>query len=129
MVPALVVCHGSLGQAFLQALECIFGPVEKLTVLSNEGLSAGSLQQSLEQRLEDIGSEALVFTDYFGGSCATACMAGLSDRSGLRLVSGVNLPMLIYYLTHREEMDLQALLPGLLQRGRDAVRELMPPSG
>ena len=124
MIPALVVCHGSLGEAYLDALGGIFGSFEELHVLSNTGLSAEALEAAISARLDIFGEKGLILTDYFGGSCATACLSAMRSRKGLRLVSGVNLPMLIYYMTHRKEMDMDAILPGVIHRGQNAIREL-----
>ena len=128
MHSALVVCHGELGAAFRDALEGVFGPIEGLGIISNTGLSAELLLDRVEESMDELGGAGLVFTDYFGGSCATACQAALRGRPGFRLVSGVNLPMLIYFFTHRQEMDLEELMKGALQRGQNAIRELSPPA-
>jgi mannose PTS system EIIA component len=127
MVPALVICHGELGAAFMDALGGIFGPVEDFQVISNRGLSAEALENAVAAKMSEMGQEAIIFTDYFGGSCANASLSALKGRPGYRVVSGVNLPMLIYYLTHRSEMDMDAILPGIINRGQNAIRELMPP--
>jgi fructoselysine/glucoselysine PTS system EIIA component len=127
MMRALIVCHGQLGQALVAALSGIFGPLEGVEALSNEGLSAEALTSAVEKSVTAMGGKGVIFTDYFGGSCATACLAQLAARPGLHLVSGVNLPSLIYYLTHRDELAAEALLRGIVHRGQNAVRELGPP--
>ncbi|MBC8366078.1 hypothetical protein H8E52_01575 [bacterium] len=127
MVPALVICHGELGSAFMDALDGIFGPVDEFHVISNRGLSNEALEDAVRAKLGEIGRQALIFTDYFGGSCANASLTVLKGRPDYRVVSGVNLPMLIYYLTHRDEMDMAAILPGIINRGQNAIRELTPP--
>lgn len=127
MMRALIVCHGQLGQALVAALTGIFGPVEGVEALSNDGLSAEALAEAVEKKVEAMGDRGVIFTDYFGGSCAAACLAQLAERPELHLVSGVNLPGLIYYLTHREELAAEALVRGIVQRGQNAVRELGPP--
>jgi len=127
MLPGLVVCHGDLGGAFLEALEGIFGRVTDFEFIGNRGRSADELLRVVSEAMDRLGSRGLVFTDYFGGSCATACVAALRGREGYRVVSGVNLPMLIYFLTHRDEMALDDILPGVIYRGRNAIRELLAP--
>lgn len=127
MIPALIVCHGQLGDAFLAALAGIYGEVKGLETLSNEGLSAEALERAVGAKIEDMGGEGLIFTDYFGGSCATACLAQLAGRSGLHVVSGVNLPTLLFYLAHRHELDVESLVRGIVHRGQNSVRALQPP--
>ncbi len=128
MIPALIVCHGKLGEAFLAALAGIYGEPTGISALSNDGLSAEALDAAVGERMAALGETGLVFTDYFGGSCATACLARLAGRPGLHLISGVNLPILLYYLAHRHELSAPALVRGIIHRGQNAIRELTPPS-
>jgi PTS system mannose-specific IIA component/fructoselysine and glucoselysine-specific PTS system IIA component len=128
MIPALIVCHGKLGDAYLEALAGIYGETTGISALSNDGLSAAVLHAAVAERMAALGETGLVFTDYFGGSCATACLALLGGRPGLHLISGVNLPILLYYLAHRHELSAPALVRGIVHRGQNAIRELTPPS-
>ncbi len=128
MIPAVIVCHGTLGEAYLQALEGIYGEVENLTAISNTGLSAEELQHVVAEHLAAFGERCIIFTDYFGGSCATACLAELPANPDYHLVSGVNLPILLYYLAHRQELAVEDLVQGILHRGQNSIRELIPPS-
>ena len=127
MMRALIVCHGQLGQALVAALVGIFGPLEGVEALSNDGLSAEALTGAVGERVAAMGGRGVIFTDYFGGSCATACLAQLTTRPELHLVSGVNLPSLIYYLSNRDKLAADALLRGIVHRGQNSVRELGPP--
>ncbi len=127
MIPALIVCHGQLGQAFQEALAGIYGELDGIESLSNDGLSAAALEEAVIERIEAMGGRGVIFTDYFGGSCATACLGQLSKWPGLYLVSGVNLPTLLYYLAHRLELEPEALVRGIVHRGQNSVRELLPP--
>ena len=127
MIPAVIVCHGSLGEAYLQALAGIYGETDRLLALSNTGLSAEGLQRALAEQVAGFEERGILFTDYFGGSCANACLDELSARPGWRVVSGVNLPILLYYLAHRHELDIEDLVQGILHRGQNSIRELSPP--
>jgi mannose/fructose-specific phosphotransferase system component IIA len=127
MIPAIIVCHGCLGQNFLEALDGIWGNTEKIATVSNDGLSEEELEKMVEGKVLEFDGEALIFTDYFGGSCATACLSLVNMHDGLRLVSGVNLPILLYYLAHRHEMNIEDLVQGVIHRGQNAIRELTPP--
>ena len=127
MIPAVIVCHGSLGEAYLQALEAIYGEASDLDAVSNVGLSAEALQRAVAERIARFRAGGIAFADYFGGSCATACLAVMSGRSDIHLISGVNLPMLLYYLAHRREMGIKDLVQGILERGQSSIRELAPP--
>ncbi|MCB1162570.1 MAG: hypothetical protein R3C71_03920 [Candidatus Krumholzibacteriia bacterium] len=128
MIPALIVCHGNLGEAYLEALAGIYGDASQMRAISNTGLSAAALAAAVAEGVDALGESGVIFTDYFGGSCATACLAQIVGRPGLHLISGVNLPTLLYYLAHRHELPAPALVRGIIHRGQNAIRELTPPS-
>ena len=68
-VPALLVMHADLSAALLRAASQVYGPVEGIETLSNEGLSKNSLEGAIESRVAGWTGGGLVFTDFFGGSC------------------------------------------------------------
>ncbi|MCP4546130.1 MAG: hypothetical protein GY835_06665 [bacterium] len=127
MIPAIVVCHGTLGRTLCSAAEGIWGQTDRLIAVSNNELCGEGLRTVVADHLDALGGQAIIFTDYFGGSCATACLAVMLGNPRVRLVSGVNLPILIYYLTHRHELEFDDLVAGIIHRGQNSIRELTPP--
>jgi mannose/fructose-specific phosphotransferase system component IIA len=71
---------------------------------------------------------AIVFADLRTGSCGIA--AAYCCRNGERraVVCGVNLPMLLDFVFHRD-LPLDELVERLVDKGRDAIRvtPLSPP--
>lgn len=127
MIPAIIVCHGKLSESLLHAVEGICGQVECMAGMSNDGQSGLELSGRIEKQLLEFGGRTIMFTDYFGGSCATACLSLMAGDESLRLISGVNLPTLIYYLGHRHELEIDELVSGIIHRGQNSIRELHPP--
>ncbi|MBN2169983.1 MAG: hypothetical protein JW819_01525 [Candidatus Krumholzibacteriota bacterium] len=127
MIPAVIVCHGALGEAYLEALAGIYGEVTDVATVTNEDLGAEELESAVAASLERLAGGGIVFTDYFGGSCANACLTLLPARPAVRLISGVNLPVLLYYLAHRHELGMDELVRGIVNRGHNSIRELSPP--
>ncbi len=67
------------------------------------------------------GSGALILIDDYGGSCANA--AQLAARTDLPAVilSGVNLAMLLGFVTWRDDLALDELARRLVAKGREAI--------
>jgi mannose/fructose-specific phosphotransferase system component IIA len=67
--------------------------------------NAGAGRDVLEERVvEAVGAgPAVVFVDMPSGSCLFAAMRRLSVRPDIRVVTGVNLVMLLEFLFHRDE--------------------------
>ena len=95
----VVVGHGSVAQALVEAAEEISGLRGVLVPVSNTGCDRGAL----EARVADAVGEgaAVVFVDLAAGSCLLAVLRRLRDREDVRIVTGVNLAMLVDFLFHR----------------------------
>ena len=121
-VPALIVTHADLAQALVHAAERVVGPIENVTLLSNEGLSRDALEAAIERSVIGWAHGGLLLTDFWGGSCHT-CGASAARRHGeVVIVTGINLPLLLDYLHNRDRLAVGELAERLQQKGRDSIR-------
>lgn len=121
-VPALLVMHADLAQALLRAAEKLYGPVEEVSVLTNEGLSRDALEHAIEDRVAAWEHGGLVFTDVWGGSCHQCGASAARGRGEVVVVTGLNLPTLIDYLHNRDRYTANDLAERLLKKGQDSIR-------
>lgn len=96
----VVVGHGGLAAALASAAEEISGIRGVLVPVSNTGLGREELESRVVEAVA--GRPAVVFVDMPSGSCLFAAMRRLHAREDVRVVTGVNLVMLIEFLFHRE---------------------------
>ncbi len=114
----VVVGHGSLGTALVDAVERIVGSASGLVAVSNSGCDRDQIEARLDAAIN--GQDAILFIDMPSGSCLFAAMRQLKDRPGVRMVTGVNLAMLIEFAFHRDgQVDEVAEL--VAEAGRRAV--------
>jgi len=97
----IVVGHGGVAQALVAAAEEISGVRGSLVAVSNSGLGREQLEQTVVEAVGD--RPAILFVDLPSGSCHFAAMRRLAQRSDLRVVTGVNLVMLLEFLFHLNE--------------------------
>jgi mannose/fructose-specific phosphotransferase system component IIA len=102
----IVVGHGGVAQALVAAAEEISGVRGSLVAVSNSGLGREQLEQTVIDAVGD--RPAILFVDLPSGSCHFAAMRRLAQRSDLRVVTGVNLVMLLEFLFHRDESPADA---------------------
>ncbi len=115
----VVVCHGSLAEGYVDAVRQITGAGEDVLVaLSNRGLSPETMTANLRAAVGD--GPAVVFTDLLAGSCGFAARRLSQQNPNVAVVSGVNLPALLYFVMHRRE-SLAEVVPMLVEKGRAAV--------
>ena len=94
----VVVCHGSLARALVEAAESISGVTGVLVPVSNSGCD----REALEKRVSDAvdGRPAVGFVDLASGSCLFAVLKRLGVLPGVKVVTGVNLAMLVDFVFH-----------------------------
>lgn len=96
----VVVAHGNLAAAMIDAVERIAGAGSGLRAVSNTDCDRGRLEERIT---EAVGSgPGIVFIDMPSGSCMFAAMHKLKSNSDVRVVTGVNLAMLLEFVFHRD---------------------------
>ncbi|HQO09589.1 MAG TPA: hypothetical protein PLK90_05450 [Clostridiales bacterium] len=106
----LIVTHGLLGSALIDVAGKIIGDFETgcLTAISNENLSTTELAGRIRSATEsDPDSFYILATDFPGGSCFIASRKVASASGRIMSVSGLNISMILSFLTKRE------LYPGM----------------
>ena len=119
-VRGVVLAHASLADGLVSSVRAISGADEEaLRPLTNEGCSPEALQARLSQALGGEGP-AIVFTDLGSGSCAFASRRIALERPGTAIVTGVNLPLLLDFVFHRD-LPLPELVDRLVEKGRGGI--------
>jgi mannose/fructose-specific phosphotransferase system component IIA len=94
----VVVCHGRLAAALIDAAEQISGVRDALVPVTNTDCDRGTLEERIAQA---VNGAAAVFVDLASGSCLFAVLNRLRQAAGVTVVTGVNLAMLVDFLFHR----------------------------
>ena len=120
-IPALIVMHADLAEALLRAAAAVYGPVEGVGVLSNQGLSREQLEREIERQVAAWPAGGVVRTDFWGGSCHQ-CGASAARGREVVVVTGLNLPTLLDYLHNRDRYPVTELAERLRQKGQESIR-------
>jgi mannose/fructose-specific phosphotransferase system component IIA len=120
-VRGVVVGHGDMPRGLVDAVRRIAGDVASgLAAVSNEGKGPDVLRSEVDAAAGP--GPVIVFVDIHSGSCGLAAAYACRGCDGRRaVISGVNLPMLLDFVFHRE-LELEALVARLVDRGRAAIR-------
>jgi mannose/fructose-specific phosphotransferase system component IIA len=122
MIQALVMTHGNLGAELVHICELVLGPSEGLTALSNSGRSGAEMAEAAREWLAGCGEDgAIVLVDDYGGSCSTAAQLACGQDPQRAIISGVNLAMVLGFLTWRDSDDVPELAARLVRKGREAI--------
>ena len=137
MIGVSLICHGLMADGLKDSVGLIIGEQEYFQTL---GLFEGNdFEQFKEDAYQTIvksqnGDGVIVFTDMMGASPFNAASMNAGRlREGnipVRVIAGVNLPMLIETFMQRDSADgLGELYKIALEAGRDSIRELFDEMG
>ena len=123
MVSAIIVTHGNLADELIETAKTIYGQFSNCHAVSNNGKTPQGLVDEIKSIIQsDPTAHFIVFIDFYGGSCSHACLSLQQQYKDLKLVSGVNLPILLAFLYKREDAPFEKLADELVERGRSSVR-------
>jgi mannose/fructose-specific phosphotransferase system component IIA len=88
-----------MANALVQAAEQISGVDAALVPVSNSGCDRETLEERVLAAVDS--HPAVVFVDLASGSCLFAVLKRLRARSSVKVVTGVNLAMLVDFVFHR----------------------------
>lgn len=121
-IRGVVVAHGSMADGLIDAVRCIAGgAADALVPVSNEGRNPQQLRASIQKVAGD--GPVVVFADLLSGSCGMAAFASCREADQSTVVCGVNLPVLLDFVFHRD-LPMDELIPRLVAKGREGLREL-----
>ncbi|MGL4654800.1 MAG: PTS sugar transporter subunit IIA [Sarcina sp.] len=98
MYKLLLVSHGELCKGILNAGKMILGDVEDIEYVSLTDEGVDTFEKRLKEKLENIRTECkdiLVLADLFGGTPFNKSFAESVVDKNIKIVTGLNLPMLI----------------------------------
>ena len=125
MIGIVIVTHGQLGNALIEAAEFILGnrpeAIESVSIDLSE--NAEKLRDKIARRIKKVqGREGiLILTDMFGGTPSNLSYSFL-EEGHIEVLSGVNLPVLIQAASLRgKEMNLEDLAANLEIFGKKSI--------
>jgi mannose/fructose-specific phosphotransferase system component IIA len=121
-VRGVVVAHGELASALVRVVEGISGVRGALESVTNVSCSPDELAGRVAQAVGE--GPAVIFVDMAAGSCGFAGQRIARDGN-VAVVSGVNLPMLLDFVFHRE-MEFRALAERVVEKGRRGATADVP---
>lgn len=117
----VVVAHGALAAALVGEVERISGELGVLAPVSNSECGPEDIERRLLEATGD--GPTVLFVDMPCGSCFFAAMRTARNHPNIRVVTGVNLPMLLDFVSHRTLPPADGAARAA-DKGSDAIRKV-----
>lgn len=124
---ALIITHGKFGIELLKSTEMIMGEQEDAKAL---GLSLGESVDELREEADRIiveNQEAekdnVIFVDILGGSPSNVALYLLKKYKNIKLVTGVNMLMLIEFFQSRDFEELDDLVEKVINSSAEGTKK------
>ena len=120
----LIISHGDLGKELLNTSKKIIGdfPAEFISSITNNSLSLQDIIKIIEDIIiKDPDSFYILATDFPGGSCFIASKKVSSSSDRIITVSGLNISMILSFLTKRNNYSGKELAEIIKTDGNRAI--------
>ena len=124
---ALIITHGNFGKELLKSVEMIMGEQEDANAL---GLCLGDSVDELRIEADSIivgnqnaEKDNILLVDILGGSPSNVALYLLKKYKNIRLITGVNMLMLIEFFQSREFDELDDLVEKIMNSGVEGIKK------
>jgi mannose/fructose-specific phosphotransferase system component IIA len=127
----IVICHKSMAASLVQTVKGILGYHDDLVPFTNEKITTEEAVFQLQQIIKEKGDppEVILMADMRGGNCWAIASLISRNKSGYHVISGVNLPMVLSFLTKKDQLTAEELAETIEKDGlRGIVLERKPES-
>lgn len=120
MIKLILTGHGQISSGIKSAVNLVYGEVEALSIIDfTQDVTPEALAKKIE---EEVTEETLILADIAGGTpFKTASMISL-EKKGIKVVGGMNLPMVLELLSERDYEDLDGLYKLAIETGRSEIK-------
>ena len=129
MIELVIVTHGNLGEVLYQTVTMIMGEQEKCTCFSSGNLVPVDLYEKINKEISEESAKengVIIAVDLKGGNTWNIACKLSHQHSHVRVVSGINVGVLISFFTKRQTYDLNKLLDVLVEDGHRHIDQYCP---
>ncbi len=120
MTNIIVVTHGNLAQEFVNIAESITETKGKVfPICFNLENDQTDCSQQI-QKIIDSDQSTIILTDLFGGTPSNLAIPFI-QKDRVEVITGLNLPMLLFLLNQFEELGFEELCKRAKQASQEAV--------
>lgn len=124
MIGIILAGHKEMAVALKGAAEMIYGELDQLEAVRfehGEGLDEVKAKLQAAEKKMDCSDGLLILLDLFGGTPMNAAAMTYGARSDVRLIVGMNLPMIFEAVEKRSGSDLDEIQATIIENAKNAI--------
>ena len=125
MIGLIIATHGNSSIELIKGAEMFAGPLSHCKAWTlNPGDDIQKGEQMLEEYVDELdqGDGVLIMADLFGGTPSNLATKIVLSKEKVETVTGVNLPMIIQFVTEREIQTLDELVESCIEAAQDGIK-------
>ncbi|MGB4703718.1 MAG: hypothetical protein WBI18_01385 [Candidatus Saccharicenans sp.] len=123
MIGGVIVTHGRLAEELLNALMIILGEapnIEPVSIGWYDDVEESKKKISQSIKKVDQKNGVIIFTDLFGGTPSNLSFSFMAENK-IEIITGVNLPMLIKFVSLQRSNNLKEVARKVVEQGRKNI--------
>lgn len=125
MIGVIITGHGNIASGLESGVKLVFGSAPSFGALDfTEDITPEVLEQKLNEKIDELNvvKGVLILSDIAGGTpFKTASLVSLKKEK-VKVISGVNFPMLLEVLSERDSFDdISELYKHAIKTGKDEI--------
>ena len=119
----IIICHKSMAASLIYTVEAILGHHDDLIPFSNEKLTTEEAVSQLQEIISENEHprEVIFMADMRGGNCWAIASLISRNEADYHVVSGVNLPMILSFLTKKDQLTVEELAETIEKDGHRGI--------
>lgn len=123
MIGIIITGHGKIASGILSSISLIYGETEKLSAIDfTEDISPELLEEKISLEIDRLNENGvLIFSDIVGGTPFKSASIISLKKENVKVIGGMNLPMILEVLSEREYLDVNKLKEFALETGKSEI--------
>jgi len=121
---AFILAHEDFAESLKITAEKITGLQPNIFAYTNKIDSLPVIIEKINKKLASIQSDKIfVFADLIGGSCWSLANMIARDHPEVKIIGGVNLPMVISLIINHEKLVIDQLTKKIIEDSKKGIKE------
>ncbi|WP_066496314.1 PTS sugar transporter subunit IIA [Abyssisolibacter fermentans] len=121
----LLLTHGGWGEKLIESMKMILGDtprVSEIALTANETFQ--EFYEKVENKVSQLADNSVIMTDLYGGTTSNVS-AKLSQLYKIRVISGLNAPMLLEAISSIDSLESEETIERIVSSAQNGCKDVI----